>query len=65
MKESAETDTLLTVREVAAALRLSQVAVRSLIKSGRLYAYRFGLHKAYRVYLSDLNKFIRANRVSA
>lgn len=56
-------DRLLTVGEVADAVRVSNMTVYRLIKSGQLKALTVG--KNYRIYESDLNRYLseRAVRV--
>ncbi len=49
-------DRLLTVAEVAAAMRVSNMTVYRLIKSGELPALRVG--KNYRIRESDVNRYI-------
>jgi excisionase family DNA binding protein len=62
-KRRAVGDRLLTVGEVADAMRVSNMTVYRLIKSGQLHAYTVG--KNYRIYESDLNRYLseRAVRV--
>jgi excisionase family DNA binding protein len=56
-------DRLLTVGEVADAMRVSNMTVYRMIKSGQLRAYTVG--KNYRIYESDLSRYLseRAVRV--
>jgi excisionase family DNA binding protein len=56
-------DRLLTVGEVAATMRVSNMTVYRLIKAGQLPAIRVG--KNYRIRESDVNKYLsdRAVRV--
>ena len=49
-------DRLLTVAEVAGAMRVSNMTVYRLIKSGELPALRVG--KNYRIRESDVNRYI-------
>jgi excisionase family DNA binding protein len=49
-------DRLLTVGEVAATMRVSNMTVYRLIKSGQLAAIRVG--KNYRIRESDVNKYL-------
>ena len=53
-------DTLLTVKEVAQEMRVSEKRVTNWIKSGELVALNLG--KDYRIYLSDLDAFILKKR---
>ncbi len=57
---SADSSELLTVREVAAILRLGQSTVYQLIESRRLAAFRFG--GAYRIKRDDLDEFMETCR---
>ena len=56
-------DRLLTVGEVAGELRVSNMTVYRLIKSGQLPAIRVG--KNYRLRQQDLEEYLRAGSVSA
>ena len=56
-------DTLLTVAEVAATMRVSNMTVYRLIKSGQLAALRVG--KNYRIRESDMNKYLNDRSVTA
>ena len=56
-------DRLLTVGEVASELRVSNMTVYRLIKSGQLPAIRVG--KNYRLRQQDLEEYLRAGSVSA
>lgn len=49
-------DRLLTVAEVAATMRVSNMTVYRLIKSGQLAAIRVG--KNYRIRESDVNRYL-------
>lgn len=49
-------DRLLTVGEVAGTMRVSNMTVYRLIKSGQLPAFRVG--KNYRIRESDVNKYL-------
>jgi excisionase family DNA binding protein len=62
-RRSLEGDLLLTVREVAATMRVSTMTVYRLIKSGELPAIRVG--KNYRIRESDVVSYLaeRAVRV--
>jgi excisionase family DNA binding protein len=53
-------DQLLTVKEVAQEMRVSEKRVTNWIKSGELVALYFG--KDYRIYRSDLDEFIKKKR---
>jgi excisionase family DNA binding protein len=53
-------DTLLTVKEVAQEMRVSEKRVTNWIKSGELSALNLG--KDYRIYRSDLDAFILRKR---
>lgn len=52
---------LLTVREVAAMMRVSNMTVYRLIKSGQLPAVRVG--KNFRIRESDMNKYLEDRAV--
>jgi len=56
-------DQLLTVSEVAATMRVSNMTVYRLIKSGQLPALRVG--KNYRIRESDLNQYLNEGSVRA
>lgn len=56
-------DRLLTVREVAAVMRVSTMTVYRLIKAGALHAIRVG--RSFRIRRSDLNRFFEAGAVTA
>lgn len=56
-------DQLLTVAEVAGELRVSNMTVYRLIKSGQLAALRVG--KNYRIRRGDLDAYLRAGSVRA
>jgi len=49
-------DRLLTVAEVAATMRVSNMTVYRMIKSGQLAAIRVG--KNYRIFESDVNSYL-------
>lgn len=53
-------DQVLTVKEVAQEMRVSEKRVISWIKRGELTALDLG--KDYRIYRSDLDKFIQEKR---
>jgi excisionase family DNA binding protein len=53
-------DPLLTVKEVAAEMRVSESRVTKWIKNGELAAIDLG--KDYRIYRSDLDAFIEKRR---
>lgn len=55
------TGALLTVAEVAAGMRVSNMTVYRLIKSGELPAVRVG--KGYRIRESDLKRFLEERSV--
>jgi excisionase family DNA binding protein len=55
------TGALLTVAEVAAGMRVSNMTVYRLIKSGELPAVRVG--KGYRIRESDLQRFLEERSV--
>ncbi len=55
-----EGDKLLTVKEVAEELRVSERRVTRWIQKGELPALHLG--KDYRIYRSDLDKFIQEKR---
>jgi excisionase family DNA binding protein len=54
--EGGQAGELLTVREVAASLRVSTMTVYRLIKAGQLRSTRVG--KGYRIRTSDLEKYL-------
>jgi excisionase family DNA binding protein len=54
-------DRLLTVGEVAATMRVSNMTVYRLIKSGQLAAVRVG--KNYRIRESDVNQYLSVRSV--
>lgn len=54
-------DPLLTVAEVAGTLRVSNMTVYRLIKSGELGALRVG--KNYRIRASDLDAYLAAGQI--
>lgn len=56
-------DRLLTVREVADAMRVSQMTVYRLIKGGELAALRVG--RNFRIRESDVDRYFEAQAVSA
>jgi excisionase family DNA binding protein len=56
-------DPLLTVSEVAATMRVSNMTVYRLIKSGQLAALRVG--KNYRIRESDMNQYLNEGSVTA
>ncbi len=56
-------DRLLTVGEVAAAMRVSNMTVYRLIKSGQLGAIRVG--KNYRIRESDVNRYLSERSIRA
>jgi excisionase family DNA binding protein len=56
-------DRLLTVSEVAAVMRVSNMTVYRLIKSGQLAALRVG--KNYRIRESDMNQYLNEGSVTA
>jgi excisionase family DNA binding protein len=58
---SLEGDLLLTVREVAATMRVSTMTVYRLIKSGQLPAIRVG--KNYRIRESDVDRYLSERSV--
>jgi excisionase family DNA binding protein len=60
-KRRAVGDRLLTVGEVADAVRVSNMTVYRLIKSGQLRALTVG--KNYRIYESDLNRYLSERAV--
>ncbi len=59
--QSFVTGGLLTVAEVAAAMRVSNMTVYRLIKSGELPAVRVG--KGYRIRSSELQRFLEERSV--
>ena len=67
--EAAAGDRLLTVPEVAAALRVDENTVRRWIKRGRLHGFNLGNRTGYRVSQSELDHFLAAvstqNRTAA
>lgn len=56
-------DRLLTVREVAAAMRVSNMTVYRLIKAGELHAIRVG--RNFRIRESDVDRYFDARAVPA
>jgi excisionase family DNA binding protein len=56
-------DRLLTVGEVAATMRVSNMTVYRLIKSGQLGAIRVG--KNYRIRESDVNRYLSERSIRA
>ncbi|GAC1363501.1 MAG: hypothetical protein NVSMB32_05160 [Actinomycetota bacterium] len=56
-------DHLLTVSEVAAMMRVSNMTVYRLIKAGQLAALRVG--KNYRIRESDMNQYLNERSVTA
>ena len=56
-------DRLLTVREVAETMRVSNMTVYRLIKAGDLHALRVG--RNFRIRESDVDRYFEAGRVSA
>jgi excisionase family DNA binding protein len=56
---------LLTISEVALAMKVSERTVRRLIKSGDLPAYRVGGRGQLRVEMSELERYVEAHRVRA
>jgi len=54
-------DRLLTVAEVASTMRVSNMTVYRLIKSGELAALRVG--KSYRIRESDVDRYLSARSV--
>lgn len=52
---------VLTIKEVAERLKVSERTIRNWIESGKLNAYRFGLQ--YRINAEDLNTFIENSKV--
>jgi excisionase family DNA binding protein len=58
-----EGDGLLTVSEVAEAMRVSNMTVYRLIRAGHLAAVRVG--KNYRIRESDLHRFLAERAVNA
>jgi excisionase family DNA binding protein len=54
-------DRLLTVGEVADAMRVSNMTIYRLIKSGQLAAVRVG--KSYRIRESDVNRYLAERSV--
>jgi excisionase family DNA binding protein len=55
------TGRLFTVAEVAAAMRVSNMTVYRLIRSGELPALRVG--KGYRIFEADLERFLKGRSV--
>ena len=59
---NADSETLLTVREVAERLRLSQASVYQMVKSGRLAVCRLGPRRgAIRIRESDLEACLESS----
>ncbi|MDO8658204.1 MAG: helix-turn-helix domain-containing protein [Candidatus Levybacteria bacterium] len=59
---SLKLDDILTVQEIAGALKLSTLTIYKYIKERKLEAIEFGGH--YRVKKSSLEKFINSHRVN-
>ncbi|HEU5003523.1 MAG TPA: helix-turn-helix domain-containing protein [Actinomycetota bacterium] len=62
-RRSLSGDHLLTVSEVASLMRVSNMTVYRLIKSGQLSALRVG--KNYRIRESDMNQYLNEGSVTA
>lgn len=56
---------MLTIREVADKVRLSEKTIRRLIKRGELVAYRVGDRGQLRVKAADLERYLEGQRVRA
>lgn len=52
---------ILTIKQVAERLKVSERTIRNWIDKGDLKAYRFGLQ--YRIDETDLNEFIKKSKV--
>ena len=52
---------VLTIKEVAERLKVSERTIRNWIEKGELIAYRFGLQ--YRIKPEDLDTFIQKSKV--
>lgn len=55
-----QTDTLLTVKETAAYLKLNPLTVYDYIRSGKLKAIKFG--RNVRILREDLDRFVTAHK---
>lgn len=55
-----EENSYLTVKEVAAILKLSEITIYKYIREQKLDAFEFGRH--FRISKSSLSKFIRAHK---
>ena len=55
---------LLSIREVADAMKVSQRTVRRLVKRGDLAAYKVGERGQIRVKECDLERYVEAQRVA-
>ena len=56
---------LLTLREVASFIRVSESTVRRLVRAGDLVAYKIGSRGQLRFQMADVEQFIARQRVSA
>ena len=54
---------MLTLRDVAETLRVSQTTVRRLVRAGSLTAYRVGKRGQLRIREEDLESFLEKRRV--
>ena len=54
-------DDIMTIKEVAEKLKVSDRTVRNWIESGKLSAYRFGLQ--YRITKASFDEFIKKSEV--
>jgi excisionase family DNA binding protein len=57
-----EKKTVLTVKETAELLAVSQLTILRAIKDGKIKAFRFSSRGRYRISLEDLEEFIVKNR---
>lgn len=56
-----ETDKMLTIQEVMKILGISRVTLYTIIKEGKIPAYKIGHN--YRILESELEKYINQNRI--
>jgi excisionase family DNA binding protein len=56
---------LLTLRDVARALRVSETTVRRLVRTGSIAAYKVGKRGQLRVREEDLESFLEKQRIDA
>ena len=56
---------LLTLRDVAKTLKLSETTVRRLVRAGSIPAYKVGKRGQFRVREEDLESFLQKQRIDA